>query len=137
MTRRSGPRNFSRSDRVGPLVHEIVAEQLLYIDDDRLIQVSITGVEVDNELAKAKVFFDTYDGSDESIADALDAFAKYRGKLRYAVGQRTRVRRVPELDFRCDPAISAGNRVEEILRSIEPSSVDQSDSAVETDIERE
>jgi ribosome-binding factor A len=120
MSRKASSRSsFTRSDRVGPLVHQIIAEQLQYIDDDRLDGVSITGVEVDNELAKAKIFFDVYEGSDESVADALAAFGKYRGKLRYSVGQQTRIRRVPELDFRPDPAISAGLRIEQILRDID------------------
>ncbi|MFV1989464.1 MAG: 30S ribosome-binding factor RbfA [Acidimicrobiales bacterium] len=122
MSRKVSSRSsFTRSDRVGPLILQIVAEQLQYIDDKRLDGVSITGVDVDNELAKAKVYFDKYETDTDAVADALVAFSEYRGKLRKAVAHQTRIRRAPELDFRPDPAIAAGLRIDEILRGIDDS----------------
>ena len=70
--RRSG-QNYERTDRVSGLVKEIVAGELERIDDSRLFLVSITGVDVDRELANATVWFHISDEEDlEVVADALE-----------------------------------------------------------------
>ena len=43
--------NFDRTDRVSGLIREIVASELERIDDPRLFLISLTGVDVDRELA--------------------------------------------------------------------------------------
>ena len=58
---------------VSGLVKEIVAGELERIDDSRLFLVSITGVDVDRELANATVWFHISDEEDlEVVADALE-----------------------------------------------------------------
>ena len=42
----------------------------------------------------------------------------HKGKLRKAIGDQARIRRVPELEFFLDPSISAGTRIDEILADI-------------------
>ena len=44
---------------------------------------------------------------------------RYKGKLRKAIGSQARIRRVPELVFSIDPAITTGGRIDEILSEIE------------------
>ncbi len=46
---------------------------------------------------------------------ALQAAAPH---LRAALGRQVRLKYTPELTFREDPAIAAGNRIEEIIRDL-------------------
>jgi len=45
-------------------LREIIADELVRIDDDRLALVTITGIDVDDELNRAHVFFDSLAGED-------------------------------------------------------------------------
>lgn len=120
-------RDYARTDRVGELIRQIVAEELAREGDERLGLMSITGVEVDNELEKAVVFYDLLD---EEAADEVDAALwEVRGQLRSAVGRQARLRRTPDLEFEIDPSIAAGQRVEEILAGLEiPDETDGDDA---------
>ncbi len=110
--RRNAARDYPRTARLNELLREVLAEQLDGIDDDRIGLVSISGVEVDNELTKARVYLSTFGGDPEAIVAVFD---EHRGRFRKAIGAEARLRRVPDLEFIADPAIDAGGRVEEIL----------------------
>ena len=72
-SRNSGPK-YPRGARVGATLREIIADELVRIDDERLSLVSITGIDVDPELNRAIVFFDSLEGEegDEAILEALN-----------------------------------------------------------------
>ena len=61
MARRSSKRDYERGDRVGELIRRILAEEIEGLDDDRLHLLSFTGVEVDNELNVAKVYWSCFE----------------------------------------------------------------------------
>lgn len=111
-------RGFARGDRLGELLREILADELTRIDDDRLALVTITGVEVDRDLAFADVYFSTVDLDHEAEAAAAGILQRHRRRLQSAVGRQAHVRRVPTLRFHSDEGMHAGARVEEILRSL-------------------
>lgn len=113
--RKTGRPDFQRTDRVGSLIREILAEALARIGDERLEQVSLTGVDVDRELTRARVYFDALDDDDEA-AEALD---ELRGRLRSEIGERSRLRRAPALEFVPDPAVRGGEAVDRILDSLD------------------
>jgi ribosome-binding factor A len=92
-----------------------VAEELERIDDDRLGLVTITGVDVDRELERAHVFYTSL-GHDERDPEILEALAEHRGRVRRAIGNQARVRRVPEVLFEPDDAQRSAERIEDILR---------------------
>jgi ribosome-binding factor A len=117
-TRSSASRGYERTDRLGELLREIVAEELTEIDDERLELVTITGVEVDRELERAKVFYTSL-GQDERSPDIVEALAEHKGRVRRAIGNQARVRRVPEVVFSPDEAQRSAERIEDILRQAE------------------
>ncbi|MEM9038025.1 MAG: 30S ribosome-binding factor RbfA [Actinomycetota bacterium] len=120
-------RDFARTERVGELVRQIVAEELAREGDERLELVSITGVEVDNELEKAVVFYDVLD---EDATDEVEAALwEIKGRLRSAVGRQAHIRRTPDLVFELDPSIAAGRRVEELLAGLDISDEDDAPSS--------
>lgn len=114
--RRNSARDYPRTARLNELLREVIAGELEQIDDDRIGVVSISGVEVDNELTKARVYLSSLDDDPGLVAAAL---ADHRGRFRKAIGEQARLRRVPDLEFIADPAITTGGRVEEILASLD------------------
>jgi ribosome-binding factor A len=104
---------------VNELVREIVADELQVIGDDRLELVAITGVEVDAEFRTGTVYFDTAFGDGSNDPVILEALAEHRVRLQRAIGNQARLRRTPELRFRADEGVRAGQRVENILRHLD------------------
>ncbi len=114
--RGSGGHRFPRSARVGETLREIIAEELVRIDDERLEFVTVTGIEVDNELNRARVFFDSLageEGDDEIVAALHD----HRARLQSSIGRQIRAKKTPILDFAPDVALRSAERIDDILRA--------------------
>lgn len=113
---RSSTPKYSRSARVSTTLQEIIADELVRIDDDRLTFVTVTGIDVDPELNRAIVFFDSLAG-EEGDAEILEAFADYRVRLQGSIARQIRAKKTPILDFRPDMVIRSAARIDEILRA--------------------
>lgn len=141
-------RQFPRTARLNTLLQEIVADFFERVDDDRFDMLTVTGVDVDNDLNRAQVFVSALgavplsnpdlepstaipappaDGNPDPDQQLLDALADYRKPVRAKIGREARIRKTPDVVFVIDPAVRTGARIDEILASINPS---DSDSAV-------
>jgi ribosome-binding factor A len=105
-------RRFPRIVRINELLREVIAEELERIDDERLNLMTITGVTVDPDLRHARVWVASLP------EEAAEGLAEHRVRLQAAVGRQVHLKYTPELRFLPDPAIAAGDRVEEILRDL-------------------
>jgi ribosome-binding factor A len=105
---------YPRTARLNESLREVIAEELIKIDDDRLSLVAITAIDVDSEMNRATVFYDSLLGEegDEQIVEAL---AQHRVRIQSAVGRQVRAKKTPILSFRPDDAIRAAERIERIL----------------------
>jgi ribosome-binding factor A len=113
--RGSGGHRFPRSARIGETLREIIADELVRIGDERLEFVTVTGIEVDDELNRAHVFFDSLageEGDDEIIA----VLGEHRVRLQSSIARQIRAKKTPVLDFRPDVAIRSAERIDAILR---------------------
>ena len=113
--RRAG-HNYERTDRVAGLVREIVATELERIDDERLFLLSVTGVDVDRELARAIVWFDVLD--EENLPEVVVALEEHRQRVQRALAQQSRMRRTPAVKFSPDPSIGEAHRIDSILEEL-------------------
>ncbi|HET8621723.1 MAG TPA: 30S ribosome-binding factor RbfA [Acidimicrobiales bacterium] len=119
MTKRPGSaRDFPRTARLNHLVHEIVAEEIELLDDERLGFLTVVGVEVESDLRRATVWYTTLSdgGVDGTVTEALE---ENRARIQAAIARQARLKRTPELVFRPDSAIVQAQRVEEILRDLD------------------
>jgi ribosome-binding factor A len=87
--------------------------------DERLGLATVTSVDCDPDLRHATVYLSSLD---EAEAAAL---ADLRVRLQAAVSRQVRLKRTPQLSFSADPAVEAGQRVEDILRHIQPDGPDR------------
>ena len=106
---------FSRSERVGQQLHEVLAKLLLVeVEDPRLSRVQITDVDLSHDLRHAKVYYVMLDGEepDKNVLQAIDSVS---GFLRSRLGAELQLQYVPELDIRFDEAVLKGRRIDELL----------------------
>jgi ribosome-binding factor A len=90
------------------------------ISDPRLGDVTITGVELSDDLSIAWIRIRRLLHDDErSRRSALQALTGAAGRLRSAVAPALRLKRVPELRFAYDEGVDAARRVEELLREVD------------------
>ena len=108
-------RRFARTLRVNEVVHECLADQLERLSDPRLELVTLTGVDVSPDLRHATVYYAALGRQNDDTRAALQAAAPH---LRRVLGREVRLKYLPLLHFREDPAIERGQRVEEILRGL-------------------
>lgn len=105
---------YPREARLSTSLQEVIAEELTRIDDERLALVTVTAVDVDPEMNRAIVHFDSLAGGegDEQIVDAL---GEHRVRLQAAIGRQVRSKKTPILSFKPDAAIRSAERIERIL----------------------
>jgi ribosome-binding factor A len=106
--------------RVNSTIREVLAEAVERMNDSRLEMVSITGVDTAPDLRHAKVYVDVL-GSDDHDP-ALAALRRASKRLQGAIASQVRMKYTPTLEFEIDPAITSGERIEAILRSIKEAS---------------
>jgi len=111
----TGAPRYPRAARVNEVLREVIADELERIaaDDERLELVTVTGVDVDPDLRRAKVWLSSLS---EAAAGALEAD---RARLQGAIANQVRLKRTPHLEFAADPAVATGRRIEEIIRGLE------------------
>ena len=112
----SGGHRYPRSARLNETLREVIAEELVRIDDERLAFVTITAIDVDNELNRAIVYFDSLEGEDgdEPILDVLE---EHRRRIQASINRQMRAKKTPVLDFRPDDVIRSAERIEHIIRA--------------------
>lgn len=111
--------NTRRADRVAEAIREEVASFLTEgVKDPRIVGlVTVTGVEVTNDLSLARVYVSVM-GSDEERRRTLEGLASLAGYLRPRVARSLRLRLAPELEFRLDRSIERAARIESLLAQL-------------------
>ncbi|MBT3217894.1 MAG: 30S ribosome-binding factor RbfA [Proteobacteria bacterium] len=112
-----------RAERIAGMIHRELAERLRGLKDPRLLEISITRVEVTRDLRIAKISYLRFGGgeiSDELHAAVLRAASRLRGP----VGRVLRLRHSPELRFEIDTHTEAAFRVNDLLRQIDKQNKD-------------
>jgi ribosome-binding factor A len=89
------------------------------VRDPRVGVVTVTAVDVTNDLAVARVFVRCL-GSEEEVDQVLAGLEAAAPFLRTELGKSLRVRRVPELRFERDETLERAMRIEEILTEVLP-----------------
>lgn len=114
--RTAAPSNhrYPREARLSTSLREVIADELTRIDDERLSLVTVTSIDVDAEMNRAIVFFDSLMG-EEGDPDILAALAEHRVRIQSSVARQIRSKKTPILSFKPDDSIRAAERIERIL----------------------
>ncbi|HEV3485232.1 MAG TPA: 30S ribosome-binding factor RbfA [Vicinamibacterales bacterium] len=107
-----------RTARVGDQIRVEIADLLARVVQDPGIGfVTITGVRVTPDLQQARVYYTSL-GDDRARKESRRALERVTPFLRRQIGQRLRLRRVPELQFFFDESVERGDRIEQILQEL-------------------
>lgn len=110
------------SQRTDRLDSQIRAELMDLIQremkDPRIGFVTVTRVETARDLGSARVWVSVL-GTPEEQAAAVKALESAAPWLRRQLGERLKIRHVPQLNVRHDDSIEAGDRVLRLLRELE------------------
>lgn len=105
----------SRPARVGEELRQALAELLARdVHDPGLGFVTVTHVKVSPDLQMARISYTSL-GDEKARKETEKALGRATPFLRRAIGQRLRLRRVPELIFHFDESIENQARIERIL----------------------
>ena len=80
--------------------------------------LTITAVKVTPDLQQARIYYTTL-GDEKARKESRRALERVTPFLRRQIGQRLRLRRVPELQFHFDETVERGDRIEQILRDLD------------------
>jgi ribosome-binding factor A len=108
---------YKRSVRVGDQMKQEIADILMRkIKDPRIGFVTVTDVELSDDLRNAKVFVSIYGGDKEETFKGLKSAAPF---IRLELGRRMTMRCVPEILFRYDSTVEQGAHIMELLHELE------------------
>jgi ribosome-binding factor A len=80
--------------------------------------ISVTKVDLSKDMRHAKIFVSIYD--DENIRNqAFEGLKNAEGYIRKELGQRMRLRYIPEISFRYDDSIEYAIHINKLLQKVE------------------
>ncbi|MBT3482371.1 MAG: 30S ribosome-binding factor RbfA [Opitutales bacterium] len=108
----------NRNIRVSELVKREVSDILHTRYQGESVSITVTGVDVAPDHSNAKVYYSTIVKGAEQVK-AQRFLNRFAGKIRYEMGKRIVLKRLPALSFQFDDAIEQGTRINEIIDSFD------------------
>ena len=108
----------NRPDRVGEAIRDELSQLIAReVHDPGVGFITLTRVKVSPDLQLARVYYTTM-GDEQAQRETAKALKRATPFLRRQLGQRIRLRRVPEVAFFYDESIARGDRIEQILQEL-------------------
>src|SRR5512135_1339954 len=119
---------YKRSERVGDLIREEVADIIMYrLKDPRIGFVTVTGVDLSADLKLAKVYVSIL--KEEEREQTLDILNSSKNFIRSALTKRLKMKFIPSIEFRLDTSIEYGFKIDKLLKEIKDSDEDTKKSS--------
>ena len=106
-----------RMRKVNELLREVIAEEVTELKDPRIGFLTITGVDTAPNLRTAIVYYSVI-GDDKQHEDTARALRSAAKRFQAVIGRQTRLKYTPVLEFRVDPSIEEGLRMDALLRQL-------------------
>jgi ribosome-binding factor A len=112
--------NTIRVEKITAEIHKALSDILrTEVHDVRVAEHfgSITRVELTRDLRHAKVFVSVF-GEEENKKSFMDGLASAKGFIRGELGNRVRLRCIPELHFKLDLSLEEGAKIISLLENM-------------------
>ncbi len=110
--------NKKRTARISSEVKKEISKIIMDdLNDPRLsteAMVSVTDVEVTNDLSYADVYISVL-GDNKNKEDVMEALNQAKGYIKILVGERMRLRTMPEFRFKFDNSIERGAYMDKLI----------------------
>lgn len=118
-----------RANRLGETLKEEISQMIREdLKDPRIGFVTVTSVEVADDLGHAKVFVSVL-GDPQQGQDSLAALNRAAGFVRSEIGKRIRLRHTPDIVFKYDSSIEHGAHIAELLREVHTEKIENEDDS--------
>jgi ribosome-binding factor A len=108
---------YKRSERVGDLIREEVADLIMYkLKDPRIGFVTVTGVEMTADLKLARVFVSIMKEEERELT--LEILNSSKNFIRSNLSKRLRMKFIPAIEFRLDTSVEYGFKIDRLLKEI-------------------
>lgn len=112
---------YKRSQRVSDLLREEISDIIIYkLKDPRIGFVTVTGVDVTDDIKIARVYVSILKDEDRQLT--LQILNAAKSFIRSHLSKRLRMKFIPTIEFRLDTSIEYGNRIDNLLKQIEEDS---------------
>jgi ribosome-binding factor A len=108
-----------RLRRVDEAVRKVLSEGIAELKDPRIGFVTVTAVQVTNDLEHATVWVSIF-ASDKARQRALEALEGAAGVLQARINRELHLRRTPHLRFTYDAAVEQGVRMSKLIDELAP-----------------
>jgi len=108
---------YKRSQRVGDLIREEVADIIMYrLKDPRIGFVTVTGVDMAPDMKSARIYVSILKEEDREVTMDILNSSKYF--IRSLLAKRLSMKIVPTVEFRFDTSIEYGYKIDKLLKEI-------------------
>ena len=120
--------SYNRTKRIAEEIKKVISSMLISgIKDPRITSmVSVTDVEVTNDLSYAYIYVSILGGDEESTLKGLKSACGY---IRKEVSRNVKLRHTPEIIFKVDESIKNGmymsNLIKKVNEGMTPSEIDE------------
>ncbi|MFC1534814.1 30S ribosome-binding factor RbfA [Thermodesulfobacteriota bacterium] len=107
-----------RAVRVGDQILKGIAGILMHeVRDPRVEGVTLTGIYLSNDLKHARVYFSVM-GDKDDVIRAQSGLDSAKGYIKRGIGQRVKLKYVPDIIFEHDPTLEIGNQMERLFQKL-------------------
>ncbi|MEG0050681.1 MAG: 30S ribosome-binding factor RbfA [Terrisporobacter sp.] len=109
--------SYNRTRRIGEEIKKIVSTMLISgIKDPRInSMVSVTDVEVTNDLSYAYIYVSILGGDEESTLQGLRSAVSY---IRREIGKSIKLRHIPQIIFKVDDSLLKGMYMDSLIKQV-------------------
>jgi len=107
-----------REVRVGDQILRGIADVLTKkVKDPRVRGITITGINLSNDLRHARIFFSVL-GDQHKVAEAQSGLESAKGYIKREIGIQYKLKYVPDIVFEFDPSLEKGERMERLFNKL-------------------
>ena len=109
--------SYNRTRRIAEEIRKVISTMLISgIKDPRITSmVSVTDVEVTNDLSYAYVYISILGGDEESTLEGLRSAVNF---IRREVSKNVKLRHTPQIIFKVDDSIKKGMYMSDLIRKV-------------------
>lgn len=109
---------YKRKDRVGDQIRKEVSQIIQReLKDPGIGFVTITDVELSDDLRNAKIFFSVL-GDEKKKLDSTQALERAVSFVQHEIGRKMRLKYIPKIRFIYDHSLEKGARIEKTLKEL-------------------
>ncbi|GIX43576.1 MAG: ribosome-binding factor A [Leptospiraceae bacterium] len=107
-----------RKKRIESLIAREVSEYIqkkIRKKDDRVGLISVTHVDLSNDLSIARIYFSLFSPTEEENKITWMIVNRYKKSMQSEISRQIRLRRTPRFEFLIDTSIKEGDRILELI----------------------